>query len=65
MIHYEMPKETRKYVLQLQAALKIKTGNGKFSQQQTLNWIIKDHKENNIISPTNRKMQELAKELGI
>lgn len=45
MINYELPKEVRKYVLQLQADLKIKTGNGKFSQQQTINWIIKDHKE--------------------
>lgn len=45
MIRYEMPKEVRSYVLKLQAELKIKTGNGKFSQQQTLNTIIKEHKK--------------------
>lgn len=45
MINYELPKEVRDYVLAVQAKLKIKTGNGKFSQQQTINWIIKDHKE--------------------
>ena len=47
MINYELPKEVRAYVLKIQADLKIKTGNGKFSQQQTINWIIKDHKEKN------------------
>lgn len=46
MIRYEMPKEHRAYVLLLQAKLKVKTGNGKFSQQQTINHIIKEHKEN-------------------
>lgn len=45
MIHYEMPKEVRNYVLLIQAELKIKTGNGKLSQQQAINWIIKNHKE--------------------
>lgn len=40
-----MPPEIRKYVLQVQAHLKIKTGNGKYSQQQAINWLIKDHKE--------------------
>ena len=41
MIRYEMPKEIRRDVLKLQADLKIQTGNGKFSQQQTLNFILK------------------------
>lgn len=45
MIRYEMPKEIRQFVLLLQAELKIKTGNGKFSQQQTLNHILKDYKK--------------------
>lgn len=45
MIRYEMPKEVRNFVLILQAELKIKTGNGKFSQQQTINHIIKEYKE--------------------
>lgn len=47
MINYELPPETRKYVLLLQAKLKIKSGNGKLSQQQTINLIIKEHKELN------------------
>jgi len=47
MINYELPKEVRNYVLLLQAQLKIKTGNGKLSQQQTINLIIKEHKEIN------------------
>lgn len=38
-----MPKELRKEVLKLQAELKVQTGNGKFSQQQTLNFIIKEY----------------------
>lgn len=46
MIHYEMPKEVRDYVLTIQTELKIKTGNGKLSQQQAINWIIKNHKGN-------------------
>jgi hypothetical protein len=41
-----MPKDVRLYVLKKQAELKVKTGNGKFSQQQTINHIIKEHKEN-------------------
>ena len=45
MIRYEMPKELRVYVLKLQADMKVKTGNGKFSQQQTINLIIKEHKQ--------------------
>ena len=45
MIHYEMPKEIRKYVLLFQATLKIKKGNGKLSQQQTITQIIREHKE--------------------
>lgn len=45
MIHYEMPKEVRNYVLQVQTELKIKKGNGKLSQQQAISWIIKNHKE--------------------
>jgi len=51
MINYEPPKDVRNYIIQVQAALKIKTGNGKFSQQQTINWIIKDHKEKKFINP--------------
>ena len=43
MINYEIPKEIRKEVLKIQLDLKIQTGNGKFSQQQTLNWIIKEY----------------------
>jgi hypothetical protein len=46
MIHYEMPKEVRNYVLTIQAELKIQKGNGKISQQQAITWIIKNHKEN-------------------
>lgn len=45
MINYEIPKELRAYVLQIQADLKVKTGNGKFSQQQAINAIIKEHRE--------------------
>lgn len=45
MIRYEMPKDIRSYVLTLQADLKVKKGNGKFSQQQTISLIIKEHKE--------------------
>lgn len=45
MIRYEMPKEIRIYILKLQAEMKVKTGNGKFSQQQTLNMVIKEHKD--------------------
>jgi len=44
MIRYEMPKEVRQFVLVLQAELKIKKDNGKFSQQQTINYIIKEYK---------------------
>lgn len=39
-----MPKEVRQFVLVLQAELKIKKDNGKFSQQQTINYIIKEYK---------------------
>ena len=45
MIRYEMPKEVRSFVLQLQAKLKIETDNGKFSQQQTITKIIKEYKK--------------------
>lgn len=45
MIHYEMPKEVRKYVLTFQLDMKIKRGNGKISQQQAISQIIKEHKE--------------------
>ncbi len=45
MIHYEMPKEIRSHVLDIQAKQKVKTGNGKFSQQQALSLIVKEHKE--------------------
>jgi len=45
MIRYEMPKEVRQFVLQLQAKCKIETGNGKFSQQQTITKIIKEYKK--------------------
>lgn len=47
MIRYEMPKEIRSYVLLTQADLKIKKCNGKFSQQQTISQIIREHKELN------------------
>lgn len=45
MIHYEMPKDVRTHVLKMQANLKIKKNNGKFSQQQTISHIIKEHAE--------------------
>jgi hypothetical protein len=45
MIHYEMPKEVRNFVLQFQAKQKVETGNGKFSQQQTITKIIKEYKK--------------------
>lgn len=45
MIHYDMPKEIRNHVLTIQAKLKIKKNNGKFSQQQTISHIIKEHME--------------------
>jgi len=45
MIHYEMPTEVRKHVLKVQTELKIKKNNGKLSQQQALNHIVKEHKE--------------------
>lgn len=45
MIHYEMPKEIRKFVLLFQAELKIKRGNGKLSQQQAISQIIREYKE--------------------
>jgi len=45
MIHYEMPKEIRQYVLLFQLELKIKKGNGKLSQQQAISQIIREHKE--------------------
>jgi len=41
----ERPKEVRQFVLQLQAKCKIETGNGKFSQQQTITKIIKEYKK--------------------
>jgi hypothetical protein len=40
-----MSPDVRKYVLAVQAELKVKTGNGKFSQQQTITHIIKEHRE--------------------
>lgn len=43
MIRYEMPKEVRQFVLLLQAKMKIETGNGKFSQQQTITKILKEY----------------------
>lgn len=45
MIRYEMPKDVRQFVLLLQAKLKAETGNGKFSQQQTITKIIKEYKK--------------------
>lgn len=45
MIRYEMPKDVRSFVLILQAKLKSETGNGKFSQQQTITKIIKEYKK--------------------
>lgn len=45
MIRYEMPKEVRQFVLLLQAKMKVETGNGKFSQQQTITKIIKEYKK--------------------
>jgi hypothetical protein len=45
MIRYEMPKEVRNYVLKLQVDLKCIKNNGKFSQQQTISHIIKEHKK--------------------
>lgn len=45
MIHYEMPKELRSFVLLFQAKMKIETGNGKYSQQQTITRIIKEYKK--------------------
>lgn len=45
MIRYEMPKEVRAFVLLLQAKWKVETGNGKFSQQQTITKIIKEYKK--------------------
>jgi hypothetical protein len=45
MIRYEMPKEVRNFVLNVQVQEKIKTGNGKFSQQQTITKIIKEYKK--------------------
>lgn len=43
MIHYEMPKDVRIVVLYLQSKLKIETGNGKYSQQQTITKIIREY----------------------
>ena len=40
-----MPKEVRSFVLQVQAKAKVDTGNGKFSQQQTITKIIKEYKK--------------------
>lgn len=40
-----MPKEVRQFVLSLQAELKVKKNNGKFSQQQTINHIVKEYRE--------------------
>jgi hypothetical protein len=45
MIRYEMPKEVRSFVLILQAKMKVETGNGKYSQQQTITKIIKEYKK--------------------
>lgn len=45
MIRYEMPKEVRNFVLQFQVKMKLETGNGKFSQQQTITKIIKEYKK--------------------
>lgn len=45
MIRYEMPKEVRSFVLLLQAKMKVETGNGKYSQQQTITKIIKEYKK--------------------
>ena len=45
MIRYEIPKEVRAYVLLKQAKLKVQKNNGKFSQQQTISQIIREHKE--------------------
>lgn len=45
MIHYEMPKEVREFVLKFQLKQKIETGNGKYSQQQAITKIIKEYKK--------------------
>jgi len=45
MIRYEMPKDVREFVLKYQLKQKIETGNGKFSQQQTISKIIKEFKK--------------------
>lgn len=45
MIRYEMPKEIRQFVLLQQAKMKVETGNGKFSQQQTINKLLKEYKK--------------------
>ena len=50
MIRYEMPKEVRKFVLLLQANMKVETGNGKFSQQQAITKIIREYMK--IINPS-------------
>jgi hypothetical protein len=50
MIQYEMPDDVRAYVLLIQAELKSKKGNGKFSLQLTLNHIIRDHKKNTLLN---------------
>lgn len=42
MIQYEMPKDVRSFVLLTQVKLKIKKGNGKLSQQQTITHIIRE-----------------------
>lgn len=52
MIRYEMPKEVRAFVLSVQAEYKIQTGNGKFSQQQTITKIIKEYKKIRHSKPT-------------
>lgn len=43
MIHYEMPKEVRSFVLHFQLKQKLETGNGKYSQQQAITKIIKEY----------------------
>ena len=45
MLNLEMPEDVRKYILKVQGDIKAKKGIGKYSQQQTIIAIIREHQQ--------------------
>jgi hypothetical protein len=41
----KMPEEVKKYILKVQAEIKIKKGTSNFSQESTIYKIIREHKD--------------------